>query len=148
MSKRETVTEMSEVEEQLIEAYRSAHYRLLEPVELVLQIGEFNRTLGQLFKDRGVSSAVFITAWNPFSRVTEVIDNEKANQELKQALHDDQTCFFDGIGEDPMGLWPGEPSVLALGLSRKKAISIGKNYSQNAIVWIGSDAIPRLELLR
>ena len=139
---------MSEVADQLIEAYRSTHFRVLEPVGFVLRIGEFNKTLAQLFTDQGVSSAAFLTAWNPFSRVTEAIDNEKANQELKRVLHDDGICFFDGIGEDPMGLWPGEPSLLALGLPHEKAISIGKKFSQNAIVWIGSDAIPRLEVLR
>ena len=139
---------MSEVAEQLIEAYRSTHYRVLKPVPFILRIGELNKTLAQLYKDQGVSSAAFLTAWNPFSRIAKAIDNEKANQELKRVLHDDRICFFDGISEDPMGLWPGEPSVLALGLSHKKAISIGKKYSQNAIVWIGSDAIPQLEVLR
>jgi len=139
---------MTKVADQLIEAYLSTHYRVLKPVPFVLRIGEFNKTLAQLYKDQGMASAAFLTAWNPFSRVAEAIDNEKANHELKQALHDDRICFFDGIGEDPMGLWPGEPSVLALELSQKKAISIGKKYLQNAIVWIGNDAVPQLEVLR
>ena len=78
----------------------------------------------------------------------EALENEKANDALKSVLKDAQIMFHEGIGEDPTSEWSGEPSVCALGLSREKAIAIGRAFNQNSIVWIGSDAVPELVLLR
>lgn len=139
---------MSEIPKELIDSYRATHFRVLEPISFVLRIGEFSQPLKDLFRDRSVSSAAFLTAWNPHSNETEAVDNEKANETLKRNLKDKQIFFYEGIGEDPAGEWPSEPSVFALGLSHEKAISIGRTFNQNAIVWIGDDAIPKLELLR
>jgi hypothetical protein len=139
---------MSAIPKELIDAYRETHFRVLEPVPFVLRIGEFSQILKDLYRDKSFSSAAFLTAWNPYSNETEVVDNEKANDALKHALKDEKITFYEGAGQDPAGQWPAEPSVLALGLSREKAISIGRDFHQNAIVWIGSDALPVLELLR
>ena len=38
--------------------------------------------------------------------------------------------------------------VLSLGISLELGSQIGTKYGQNAIVWAGSDAIPKLVLLR
>ena len=53
-----------------------------------------------------------------------------------------------GFGEDGEGLWPGEPSFLALGVSLDTAKSLGVEFHQNAIVWASEDATPQLILLR
>jgi hypothetical protein len=42
----------------------------------------------------------------------------------------------------------GETSVLALGISRDTAARLGKEFRQNAIVWIGTDRIPDLIFLQ
>ena len=55
--------------------------------------------------------------------------------------------FIYGIGVDPQGCWLGEPSLLVLGIKKNFALSLGRKFSQNAIVWIGSDCIPSLEVL-
>ncbi len=52
----------------------------------------------------------------------------------------------EGQGEDPS--WPAEASFLALGIDREAASDLGRKYGQNAIVWIGSDGLPELVLLR
>ena len=139
---------MSVIPKELIDAYQATHFRVLEPVSFVLRIGEFSQFLEDLYRDRGASSAAFLTAWNPYSNETEAVDNEDANDALKRALKDEQIIFYEGIGEDPAGEWLGEPSVLALGISHEKAVSIGRSFNQNAIVWIGSNAVPELQLLR
>jgi len=54
----------------------------------------------------------------------------------------------DGTGRHPSNGWAGEASYLALGLSQEAAEAIGVRFEQNAIVWSGSDAVPRLVLLR
>ena len=53
-----------------------------------------------------------------------------------------------GAGVGTIGDWPPEPSILVLGCSWEQAVHLGHHYSQNAIVWIGEDAVPRLVLLR
>jgi hypothetical protein len=139
---------MSIIPKELIDAYRATHFCVLEPVSFVLRIGEFSQALEDLYRDKRVSSAAFLTAWNPYSNETEAVDNEDANDALKRALKDEQIIFYEGIGEDPTGEWSGEPSVFALDLSREKAISIGRAFNQNSIVWIGGNAVPELVLLR
>ena len=56
--------------------------------------------------------------------------------------------FLAGLGEDPSGVWPGEPSVLVLGMSRSEAERIGREFGQLAIVWSAESAIPELVALR
>jgi hypothetical protein len=57
-------------------------------------------------------------------------------------------AFVEGVGNDPSNIWPGERSFLVLGLVPEAAKSLGAQFGQNAIVWSGADAIPRLILLR
>ena len=139
---------MSAISEELIDAYRSTDYRVLEPTEFVFKIGEFSEALALLFEEKNIASAAFLTACNPFGRTTEQSVNEKADQKLRDMLQTDKIRFFNGIGEDPQRLWPAERSVLALAISLETAIAIGQMYSQNAIVWIAGDAVPQLKLLR
>jgi hypothetical protein len=53
-----------------------------------------------------------------------------------------------GIGQHPTGDWPGEPSYWVPGLSREAAQRLGTQFQQNAVIWVGGDAIPELVLLR
>ena len=53
-----------------------------------------------------------------------------------------------GVGQHPTNGWPGEPSVLALGVSRKEAVALGRQFGQNAVVWSGADGVPELILLQ
>ena len=55
--------------------------------------------------------------------------------------------LIEGIGIDPSGEWPAEKSFLALGLDLETSRALGREFGQNAIVWAGADAIPRLILL-
>ncbi len=54
-----------------------------------------------------------------------------------------------GVGSDPGSAWQDEEaSVLVLGLDRIAACEWGRRYEQNAVLWAGINAIPRLLLLR
>ncbi len=142
------VVSLSAIPDELFKAYRSTHYRVLEPSDFVFRIGEYSESLALLYKEEDVSSAAFLTAWNPFSRTTEQRLNDKADQKLRDMLQADNIRFLNGMGEDPEGLWSAERSVLALGISLETAIAIGEMYYQNAIVWIAADAVPQLKVLR
>jgi hypothetical protein len=139
--------EYSSVTDELREAYRLTHFNVLGPKPFTLKIGAYCRELDELYREVGVSSAAFLTAWNPHSQPTEQKTNEMAQEKLKNSLRIRSIHFVDGIGTDPEGLWPVEPSVFAIGISHNDAISAGRTFGQNAIVWISSNAVPQLELM-
>ena len=57
-------------------------------------------------------------------------------------------AFLRGRGIDPKGEWPDEASLLILGISFKDACALAAELGQNALLWNGADANPRLILLR
>lgn len=77
-----------------------------------------------------------------------VTDNEAAQSRLGDCLRALNSYVVDGIGIDPVGVWPGEASILALGVNEKTARQLGGQFKQNAVVWAAADAIPKLLLLR
>jgi hypothetical protein len=132
---------------EMIAAYRATNYRVLAPVPFVLNVGQPSEPLRRLYHEHECRSAAFITAWNPLSvRVSDAC-NAATQRRLEDLLNARSIPFIKGIGEDPAGLWPGEVSVLALGLSLDAAKSLGIDFKQNAIVWAGADAMPELILL-
>jgi len=144
----ERKAEFSTVADELREAYRSTQFKVLEPARFTLRIGEPSRDLANLYREHDVSTAALLTAWNPFSEPTPQQENDRAQRKLERQLHMLAVAVVRGVGEDATGQWPGEPSVLALGISREAAISSGNEFRQNAIVWIGADRIPELVFLQ
>ena len=131
-----------------IAAYRATHYRVIDQIPFVLKIGRPSQHLQRLFREYDLHSAAFLTAWNPFSHPTSEADNRAAQARLENDIFQNSLPVIAGEGVDPTGEWPGEPSVLALGLSLEAASSLGVQYQQNAIVWADQDIKPQLILLR
>ena len=52
--------------------------------------------------------------------------------------------WLRGEGVDPAGDWPGEPSLLVLGLDEAAARALARRFGQNAIVCAAADAVPHL----
>jgi len=104
--------------------------------------------MADLYRAHGVCSAAFLTAWNPCGERTAPDVNEEAQRRLERRLDDFAVAVMPGIGEDDSGKWIGEPSFLALGISPEEAERFGKEFRQNAIVWIGRDRVPALVCLR
>lgn len=146
MSERKV--EFSTVADELREAYQSTQFKVFEPTRFTLRIGEPSRDLANLYREHDVTTTAFLTAWNPFGEPTPQQENHRAQHQLERQLHMLAVTVLPGVGEDATGQWPGEPSVLALGISREAAISLGNEFRQNAIVWIGADRIPELVLLQ
>ena len=140
--------DISEIDSVTIAAYLAAHYSVLAPEPFVMLVGEVSSGLADLMAAEKAPSAAFVTAWNPFSQVTTEAENTAAQQALLADLAALGVTFFPGFGKDPSGLWPGEESLLVLGLSLEKARRLGFKYGQNAILWAGLDACPELVLLR
>ncbi len=96
----------------------------------------------------GQSCAAIISADNPYSRQLSNEENLIAHESLRNFLRQHPYPMIESLNIDPTNLWPAEESFFVLGLDLNTAKSLGQQFNQNAIVWIGSDAIPRLILLR
>jgi Protein of unknown function (DUF3293) len=133
---------------ELIQAFRETAYRVEAPEPFVLSIDERSEPLGQLYSAHSVSSCAFITAWNPYSESLSAEENSTRQIQLAKDVRELGLKLIEGEGKHPDGLWPGEASYLVLGLSLDEAQKLGQQYQQNAILWCGADAIPRLVLLK
>ena len=89
-------------------------------------------------------------AWNPHGDPTTTPEaNLAAGERLMMRMQGFPHVTVhpgNGIGTDCA--WPPEPSVFAVGLGEDDAIALGREFGQNAIVWVGHDGVPRLLLLR
>ena len=128
-------------------AYQNAEYRVPDRPELLLRIGEANPALLAAHQQHGVSSSLFLTAWNPYSQSLQPSENHLRQQQLVAQLDARGLTYWLGVGVDPQGKWPGEDSLLIFGVTREEAIALGHQFEQNAVVWSGRDAVPQLVML-
>tara|TARA_R110002073_G_scaffold82625_4_gene197317 strand:+ start:2070 stop:2495 length:426 start_codon:yes stop_codon:yes gene_type:complete len=139
----------SHINIELIESYRYTNYRVItDPNAITLLIDHFSEPLSQLITASNPPCAALISAYNPFSQCHSQEENLTAHKRLGQALRHDSNQIIESTNLDPSGRWPPERSLLALGLNLDTAKTIGRQFYQNAIIWISKDAIPRLILLR
>jgi hypothetical protein len=132
----------------LLTAYLAAHYKVTgTPTPFVLRVGHISAELAALHLAHGVNCSAFVTAWNPRGVARSESLNRASQQPLESQLKSMSLTLLAGIGEDPSGVWPGEPSILALGISRSEAARVGRTFGQLAIVWTGESAIPELVVL-
>jgi hypothetical protein len=132
----------------LLAAYLATHYKVTGTARpFVLRVGQPSAELAALHRASGVNCSAFITAWNPRSVATSEDLNRASQRRLESQLTAMSLTFLAGIGEDPAGVWPGEPSALVLGLARSEAERVGRTFGQLAIVWCGEPAIPELVVL-
>ncbi len=139
----------SDVSAALIAAYRATEYRCGRGRDaFVLRIGTRSPALMALYASTGCTSGVFISACNPRSEP----QSDKANRAAHARLGDELALMgrlvLEGAGVDPTGEWRPEPSYLVLGVEMAAAQEFGRRYQQNAVVWVGTDAVPELVLLR
>ena len=144
-----TVTgEPSVLDPATLRAYRETDYLVLLDPAVTLRIDRPSSALAIMQAQYLVSSSAFVTACNPLGELVDAGTNERYRTRLIDELERIGIPFVEGVGRHPSGNWPGEASVLAFGLDLDAARALGRRHSQNAILWSGSDAIPRLVLLR
>jgi len=113
-----------------------------------MRIGEPSAGLGARYDAHAISCALFITAFNPYGQDQSDNANDAAQARLQAALMALTGFVTEGAGADPTGAWPPEKSFLALGIDEDTAAQLGRTFHQDAVVWAGSDAVPKLLLLR
>ncbi|WP_042883899.1 DUF3293 domain-containing protein [Cupriavidus necator] len=136
------------IDDATLRAYRETHYRVRGDMPMTLRIDQASVPLAALHRAHGVASSAFITAANPFSQRCDDAANLRRQQALAQDVAQMGLRAIDAAGEHPSNGWPAEPSLLVPGLSLEEARRLGEKYEQNAVVWSGADAVPRLVLLR
>lgn len=133
----------------LVAAYCGAEYHVeTEREAFAFRIRQHSPALARLLAETGQSQAFFVTGHNPLSEPQDPATNRAANARLQHRLEVLAAHVYSAVGTDPDGEWPPEPGYLALGVSLAAAQEIGREFRQNAIVWIGADAVPELALLR
>ena len=132
-----------------VQAYLATDYRIdAQPEPITLKIGVRSDALAALLKAHGANCGAFLTAFNPFGTAQSDAANAKAHARLQDELFARGALTFEGEGADPTGMWPPEPSIFATGLPLADARQLGEMFHQDAIVWVGFDAVPQLVLLR
>ena len=134
-------------------AYRETEYRVHgDPgrgiAPFTLRIDAPCPVLAAEHARRGVDSSAYVTACNPLGRPLDADANARLHAALVRTLRERGLDFLEGIGQHPSNGWPGETSCLVFGPSREAATTLGGELRQNAVVWNGPDAVPRLLLLR
>ncbi|WP_427312376.1 DUF3293 domain-containing protein [Cupriavidus sp. H39] len=138
----------SAIDAATLRAYRDTHYRVRGDTPMTLRIDQPSPALAALHQVHGVDCSAFITAANPHSRRCGDDANARRQLALAQDLERMGLAAMAAAGEHPSNGWPAEPSFLVPGLSLHDARMLGEKYGQNAVVWSGADAVPRLVLLR
>lgn len=142
------VSDSTDLDFELIEAYSTTEYRVDSDPPFALAVGVASSALKSLYSTRRADSAAFVTAYNPFSQQLSDQQNALRQEALEAELAKRGLAFMSGVGQHPSGDWPGEPSFLVLGIALEAAKTLGRQFEQNAIIWRGPDAVPRLVLLR
>lgn len=134
---------------ELVRLYRVAVYEVSGGVPpFQMRIDEHCVGLARLMDLFGQDCAGFLTACNPQGRLLGSAGNQARQAALVAEFRSAGFSLFEGFGRDPTDAWPGEASVLVLGVAREACCETGRRHDQNAVVWAGRDAVPRLLLLR
>lgn len=132
---------------ELHRAYTSTAYRVYDGNNVeTLQIGKASDYMAARMRQLEVTTACLITAWNPYSEPAGETENRARNAALETEIRNAGLFLLPGRGENTRDEWPGEESILAFGPSRALATRWCRQYRQHAVVWVGSDGIPRLLL--
>jgi len=128
----------------LRQAFEETHYTVHHEHPFTLRIGQPSPELDQVLRTTGHDSAAFVTAWTPMCQLLSVEDNHQRQQALKDELQRRGLAWVPGIGQHPDNGWPGEESVLVLGIAEQAARTLCAGFQQMAFVACKRGETPRL----
>jgi hypothetical protein len=143
------MSEATQIHPEKVRAYLATDYRLGHTdQDIVLTIGKHSERLAALFASSGVDCGAFLTAYNPRGTIQSDAANDLAHAQLAGKIQEFGLKAIEGSGSEEGTEWPSEKSYFALGLALEPSKAIGAHFDQDAIVWVGPDAVPQLILLR
>lgn len=129
----------------LAAAFLTARYTVHGPGgDVVLTIGRHSTELARLMASAGQNSLALVTAFNPHARPCDAQANTQAQQALRQAAQALGLPCMAGRNSAPDGGEPVEPTVAIAGISLEQARALADQFGQQAFVYAGADALPRL----
>ncbi|WP_159910817.1 DUF3293 domain-containing protein [Pantoea sp. 18069] len=132
----------------LIQAYRETDYIVHAAPDFVLHIDQPCPALAAYYARRRIAAGCVITAWNPHSQPLSHAENQTRQARLEQELQQAGWHWIRAVGAHPRNGWPPEAGCFVEDMGTEAAIEWGRRHGQNAVVWCGADAIPRLRLIR
>lgn len=128
----------------LFKAFEETHYIVHHQQPFTLRIGQSSPDLDALLQATGRDCAAFITAWNPMSQQLSQNENQRRQKNMLNELNARNLSIVCGIGQHPTNGWPGEESILVLGLELDAARTVAKAFGQIAFVWASKGALVQL----
>jgi hypothetical protein len=123
------------VPDRLADAYRRTTFRVHAPSDPIdIRVGQRCPDLDELLRREGMYCWAFLTAWNPTGRALSKAENRRRDRALRHELDATGATVLPGvgIGDDPGG--KPENSLLAVGLDRSAAATLGADFGQDAVV--------------
>lgn len=143
------MSETTQIHPDKVRAYLATDYRLGHTSQdIVLTIGQRSERLAALFAGNTVTCGAFLTGYNPRGTFQSDEANDQAHAQLAAKLQELGLQAIEGSGSEEVTEWPAEKSYFALDLALEPAKAIGTHFDQDAIVWVGPEAVPQLILLR
>lgn len=132
-----------------IRAYEATIHKIqINGAPITLWVGQYEPRLLGIYAAYEANCAALITAYNPWGEQQGQELNLADHQSLGDYLRSFSSNILTAEGAHPEGTWPPEPGYFVLGMSEDSAIAAGLQFRQDAVVWIGADAVPQLLLLR
>ena len=129
---------------ELLQAFKETLYTVHHKPPFSMEIGVRCEPLRTLMATSYHRHAAFITAWNPFSQPLTAKENATRQVAFVRDVDALGLAYIEGIGQHPSNNWPGEHSLLVLGIDEAAAKKLAATYGQHAFVWATSDAVPVL----
>jgi hypothetical protein len=124
----------SAIPEDLLTEYLGALY-VLNQDGLTIRVGQHLDAVDRICQQHGHRTWVFITAYNPRSRLLTDEENHHRNAELRQILIERGFFFTEGEGRCDDPAWKPEKSFFVPGVTRQFALDLGQRFNQNAVVF-------------
>jgi hypothetical protein len=140
------MVKMSELDAaELATAYRATTYRVFLPGgHCDLRIDQPCQQLVDWLKDTGYPEFAIITACNPGAQRLAAEVNAERQSALECDLLEGNYEPYNGENRPDASDWPSEESCFIPDIALEDALALAEDYEQNAIVWGGTDGIPRL----
>ena len=133
---------------ELLEAYARTIWTGSSPAgpSFRIRVGDSKR-VDEILDDIGADMAAIVTAWNPQSRILPPDENERRDAALLADLRSKRLRPRRCVGTSPDGNW-SEQSWLVATAGMETAVHLGREWEQNAIMWMERGQPARLLVTR
>ncbi len=123
--------------------YQNAKYVVLSSPSIEFGIEQRSMPLDELLNKYQQSTACFITACNPWGKEQGEDLNHTKMADLEKDLIKAELPYLHSYGGNSEGTWK-EESFFVIGIDKQNAIQLGRQYKQNAFIWIVKEQVPEL----